>query len=105
MSRTKRIYNRRLKKAQRDNIHLPTYINGIYINRTGFPLTWRSFICMGNCRMCKDHTKDQRLLRKKRKEQFRFDLRNELKKPFCHSRLMCRYCNELICDIDVNKEK
>ena len=78
MSHTKRIYNRRLKKAQRYDLEDPIYIKGIYISRVGFPLTWRSFICMGHCHMCKDHTKDQRLLRKKRSEQFRFDLKNEL---------------------------
>jgi hypothetical protein len=79
MTRTKRIYNRRLKKAQRNDLSLPTYVNGIYINKVGFPLTWRSYICMGNCCKHKDHTKDQILLRKRKKEQFRFDLKNEYK--------------------------
>lgn len=70
-----------LKKAQRYDVSLPIYVNGIYINRVGFPLTWRSFICMGRCKMCRDHNKDPKLLRKRRKEQFRFDLKNEFKKP------------------------
>lgn len=78
MSHTKRIYNRRLKKTQRYDLEDPIYVNGMHINRVGFPFTWRSFICMGHCRMCKDHTKDQRSLRKKRSEQFRFDLKNEM---------------------------
>jgi hypothetical protein len=79
MTHTIRIYNRRLKKAQRYNLHKSEYDNnGTSINHVGIPFTWRSYLCMGNCCMCKDHTKDQRLLRKKRSEQLRFDLKNEL---------------------------
>mgnify|MGYP003394579727 CR=1 FL=1 len=77
MSHTKRIYNRKLKKAQRDDISLPNYINGIWINKVGFPYTWRSYICMGRCKMCRDPNREPKLIRKRRKEQFRFDLRNE----------------------------
>jgi hypothetical protein len=77
MTNTIRIYNRRLKKAQRYDLRRSGYdSNGVSINHVGIPFTWRSYICMGNCRIHKDHTKDQRLLRKKRSEQFRFDLKN-----------------------------
>jgi hypothetical protein len=77
MSHTKRIYNRKLKKAQRYDISSPTYINGVWINRVGFPYTWRSYICMGRCNMCRDPNREPKLIRKRRKEQFRLDLRNE----------------------------
>ena len=77
MSRTRRIYNRRLKKAQRRDLSLPIYVNGIYINKVGFPYTRRQYICMGRCKMCRDPNKEQKLLRKRRREQFRFDLKNE----------------------------
>lgn len=81
MSRTKRIYNRKLKKAQRYNIHSSGYDNnGVRINNVGIPFTFRSFLCMGHCRIHrKNPGLDQKTLRKKRKEQFRFDLRNESK--------------------------
>ena len=81
MSHTKRIYNRRLKKAQRYNIHNSGYDkNGVRINDVGIPFTWRSFICMGHCPIHrKDPNKDQKIVRKRRKEQFKFDLRNESK--------------------------
>lgn len=75
MSHTKRIYNNpRLKKAQRYNVddnemHI---IIGIPYSRK------RSWICMGRCPMCRDHNREPRLVRKRRKEQFRFELRNEL---------------------------
>lgn len=72
MSRTKRIYNCRLKKAQRFNLD----DGGIHIF-IGIPYTIRSFICMGRCRMCRDHNKEPRLVRKRTKEQFRFDLKSE----------------------------
>lgn len=73
MSHTKRIYNNpRLKKAQRFNlddkeIHL----------FVGIPLTKRSWICMGRCPMCRDPNREPRLMRKRSKEQFRFELKNE----------------------------
>ena len=83
MSRTKRIYNRRLKKAQRFNWDAPPIKNeiGIIINNNivGIPYTRKSFICMGRCSICRDPNKEPRLIRKRLKEQFRFDLKNELK--------------------------
>ena len=82
MSHTKRIYNRRLKKAQRFNWDAPPIKNeiGIIINNNivGIPYTRRSFICMGHCRGYKDHSKDQWKLRKQRKEQFEFEIKKEL---------------------------
>jgi len=74
MSHTKRIYNNpKLKKVQRYNVDdgLPHVIVGI-------PYTFRSWICMGHCHSCRDQTKDQKRLRKQRKEQFRFDLKKEV---------------------------
>jgi hypothetical protein len=103
MTRTKRIYNRRLKKTQRDDVSLPVYVNGIRIYRSGFPLTWRSYICMGRCKMCRDYNKEPKLLRKRRKEQFRFDLKNEFKKSkICcdlpinidYDTTICKICND-----------
>lgn len=94
MSHTKRIYNRRLKKARRD-LSLPSYVNGIYINKVGFPYTWRSYICMGMCKMCRDPNKETKLIRKRRKEQFRFEKKCELKKPFCHGG-NCLYCGKSV---------
>lgn len=74
MSHTRRIYNNpRLKKAQRFNLD-----DGKMHMFVGIPLTIRSWICMGRCPMCKDHNRDSRLIRKRTKEQFRFELKSEL---------------------------
>ena len=74
MSHTLRIYNNpRLKKAQRFNIddrEIHLWI--------GIPYTRRSFICMGRCKMCRDPNREPRLVRKRTKEQLRFDLKSEL---------------------------
>ena len=75
MSHTLRIYNNpRLKKAQRFNLD----DGGIHIE-AGIPYTWRSYICMGRCNMCRDPNKERRLIRKRTKEQFRFELKDELR--------------------------
>ena len=74
MSHTIRIYNNpRLKKAQRFNID-----DGDIHMWVGIPYTRRSFICMGRCRMCRDPNREPRLMRKRVKEQFRFELRSEM---------------------------
>lgn len=73
MAHTQRIYNRRLKKAQRFNID-----DGEMHPFVGIPLTRRSWICMGRCIMCRDHNREPRLIRKRTKEQFRLELRSEL---------------------------
>jgi hypothetical protein len=73
MSHTMRIYNNpRLKKAQRFNID-----DGKMHLFVGIPLTRRSWICMGRCRMCRDPNREPRLIRKRTKEQFRFELKSE----------------------------
>ncbi len=73
MSHTKRIYNKPLKKAQRFNLD-----DGKMHLFVGIPLTRRSWVCMGRCPMCRDHNRDPRLVRKRTKEQFRFELKSEL---------------------------
>lgn len=71
MSRTKRIYNNpRLKKTPRYNLD-----DGEIHIIHGIPYTKRSWICMGHCPCCRDHNKDWRLIRKRSKEQFRFELK------------------------------
>lgn len=64
---------------------------------------------MGHCLRCRDPNLDQRILRKKRKVQFRFDLRNDQKKSEIERRhctlpddvnydaTICKYC------LDCNK--
>ena len=74
MSHTKRIYNKRLKKAQRFNID-----DGKIHLWVGIPYTKRSWVCMGRCRMCRDPNREPRLVRKRTKEQLRFELKIELK--------------------------
>jgi hypothetical protein len=68
-----RIYNKRLKKAQRFNLD-----DGKMHLFVGIPLTRRSWICMGKCRLCRDPNREPRLIRKRIKEQFRFELKSEL---------------------------
>lgn len=78
MSHTRRIYNNpRLKKAQRYNVD-----DGQMHSAVGIPLTIRSWICMGKCRMCRDPAREPRLIRKRTKEQFRLELKSELKGEF-----------------------
>jgi len=87
MSRTRRIYNNpRLKKTQRFYWDAPEIVDErggviIPINNVivGFPYTKYRQLCMGRCSMCRDAKKEQRTLRKQRKEQFRFDLMEEMK--------------------------
>ena len=84
MTHTKRIYNNpNIKKAQRylatpNEIQIHPIIRMQSDRMIGIPYTRYSSICMGRCPACRDHTKEQRLLRKQRKEQFRLQLRNEL---------------------------
>ena len=80
MSDTLRIYNRiNLKKTPRYNLDDPRFTGnlkdvvekGLVIpHQVGFPLTYRSWICMGHCPMCRNHDLDQRHLRKVRKREF-----------------------------------
>ena len=74
MSHTLRIYNNpRLKKAQRFNLD-----DGEIHVEAGIPLTIKSWICMGRCKMCRDPNRETRLIRRRTKEQFRFELKSEL---------------------------
>ena len=74
MSRTRRIYNnRRLKKTPRIDID-----DGKIHLRAGIPLTYRSWICMGKCPMCRDPEQEPRAKRNKLKEKIRFQLIQEL---------------------------
>jgi len=90
MSRTRRIYNNpRLKKTKRYYWDAPEIIDErggviIPINNVivGFPYTKYKQLCMGRCSMCRDANKEQRKLRKQRKEQFRFELAEEMKTQF-----------------------
>lgn len=73
MSHTKRIYNNpRLKKAQRFNLDDEQIHYWV-----GIPLTFRSWICMGRCRYCRDPNREPRLVRKRLKEQFRLEVKDE----------------------------
>lgn len=75
MSHTKRIYNNpKIKKAQRYNVD-DKETHPI----VGIPYTYRSWICMGKCPMCRDQNREPRLIRKRLREQFRFELKKELK--------------------------
>ena len=85
MSHTKRIYNNpKLKKTHRHYWDAPEIIDergaNIPINNViyGFPYTKYKQLCMGRCKMCRDHNKEQRKLRKQRKSQFRLQLKEEL---------------------------
>lgn len=74
MSHTRRIYNNpKLNKAQRFNID-----DGEIHLWIGIPYTIRSWICMGRCPMCRDPNREPRLLRKRRKEHLRLELKSEL---------------------------
>lgn len=77
MSHTRRIYNNpKLKKAQRFNLD-----DGKMHLFVGIPLTKKSFVCMGRCKMCRDPNREPRLIRKRLKEQFRLELKKELSNP------------------------
>lgn len=81
MSHTIRVYNKRLKKAQRYYLDKPMLDETGYIRMdrcVGFPLTHRSWICMGKCPQCRDPNREPRLVRKRKKEQLRFELKSEL---------------------------
>lgn len=95
MSHTIRIYNRRhLKKTHRMIIEeLPpsirnmtederiTYLNDPMrnsVHQYGFMYTPHGYLCMGRCPMCRDHTLNQRVQRKRRKMEFRRMVRQEL---------------------------
>ncbi len=83
MSHTIRIYNNpRIKKAQRYNVddkeNIHPLLGTLLSYPVGIPLTKRSWLCMGKCKMCCDPNKEPRLIRKRNKEQFRLQLKEEL---------------------------
>ena len=69
---------------------------GITIIRyAGIPYTTWRVICMGRCSFCRDPNKDQKIIRKRRKEEFKL----ELNKKF--NQLNCESCPDLhIIDYD-----
>ena len=70
MSRTRRIYNNpNLKKTVRFNIDKNEHYNG------GIPFTKRSWICMGKCAMCRDPEKEPKGIRRKLKNELRYELK------------------------------
>lgn len=80
MSKTIRIYNRKnLKKAQRYNLDEPEK-NLVGINSyrcVGIPFTIRSWICMGNCPMCKDPSNSTKQRRLSYKNELLLQLKEE----------------------------
>lgn len=88
MSRTFRIYNQKyIKKTHQYNICDVEVIifpwNGKiirdhHVNKYGFPYHPYKQLCMGNCSNCKDHSRDQKHLRKLRNIELRNILKNEL---------------------------
>ena len=74
MSHTRRIYNNpRLKKTQRFSID-----DGDIHLWVGIPYTFKSWICMGRCPICRDPNREPRLVRKRAKERLRLELKSEL---------------------------
>ena len=73
MSRTKRIYNNPRIKAARYNLD----DKEIHLCH-GIPFTWRSWICMGRCPMCRDPSKEPKAIRNKNKADLRLQLKHEL---------------------------
>lgn len=78
MTRTKRIYNNpRVKKTPRYNVDNDEYVH------TGLPFTHRSWICMGNCHMCRDPKKEPKTIRKRIKQELRTELIREFSTSHC----------------------
>jgi 5-methylcytosine-specific restriction endonuclease McrA len=95
MTHTLRIYNKKIKKAQRNNCYHPeekdfdemtdeekcNFVkdplrnsigsNGIYYHPY-------AQVCMGRCSMCRDPDKDQKHIRKHKKSEFRHIIALEL---------------------------
>ena len=84
MTRTIRIYNRRIKKAHRINLLnlILDFKEQVETGEINNPLRnsvhhygfvyhpWASWLCMGHCNSCRDHSLDQRHQRKIRKREF-----------------------------------
>ena len=95
MGHTERIYNRKIKKAQRNNCYHPEekvwgemseeeqfeFCNNTLKNSIGSNgIYYHPYaqVCMGHCKMCKDPHKDQHHLRKLRKREFQKILPEEI---------------------------
>ena len=81
MSGTIRIYNKsNLKKAQRYNADdLESNLVGINTYRfVGIPFTKKSWICMGNCKMCKDDANSTKHRRLNDKEIMKMEIKNAI---------------------------
>ena len=84
MTRTRRIYNRKIKKCHRVDLQTSApqdlkklvetgEINNplkFAVHQYGFAYHPYHRLCMGKCPCCRDHTKDQRHQRKIRKRDF-----------------------------------
>jgi len=47
-------------------------------DKYGIPFTYRSWICRGRCKMCRDYNKEPRTIRRRLKARFRYELPDEL---------------------------
>ena len=76
MSRTLRIYNKKIKKCHRVNIDDNTVRNSLWNSIHDYGLVYHPYrqLCMGHCPSCRDHSKDQKHLRKIRAIEFRREL-------------------------------
>jgi hypothetical protein len=74
MSRTRRIYNRIVKKAHRYTILLSDRA----VHRYGFVFHPYRALCMGHCGSCRDPNLDQKHQRKARRQEFMRALNMEL---------------------------
>ena len=81
MSETIRIYNKsNLKKAQRYDLDNPeeNLVGKNNYRHVGIPLTRRSWICMGNCKMCKDDANSTKHRRLNDKEIMKIEIKNAI---------------------------
>jgi len=90
MSRTRRIYNRIIRKCHRNDLTQESIVSILEMNEWiksslkyavhsyGFPYHPFLQICMGRCGHCRDHSKDQHHLRKIRKVEFMWLVRKEV---------------------------
>lgn len=84
MSHTKRIYNKKIRKCHRINLNDNTvknikeidFRNSLWNSIHEYGLVYHPFrqLCMGHCSGCKDHSRDQKHLRKIRARDFRREL-------------------------------
>lgn len=75
MSRTRRIYNRIVKKAHRYYVGIDSFIKSIH----EYGLAYHPYrvLCMGHCNFCRGSKLDQKYQRKIRKREFMRALNEE----------------------------